>query len=386
VNRTRRRLTTSFLQGALVGATDCCFAVHNASPGAGSTTISVREFGARGDGHSFDRPAISSALKASNRVLFPRGDYNLGELSHGETVFNFHPAQPNAALLTEGRVRLVAHTTDRSIPKIFEISGARNLEVGDFEITDTGGDNSHSWRGAIGFLINAERHSSSNLAFGALSGYGLVSMLTVTGKGSHRARGVRIRRVECHNCFYGVNCQDNGDDVEIGRIVAVRCRRSYFVYGVKNHKVVIESRDGRTASSDVLIKRYKFDTSHIRVLYHARDSGIVAPNGLVAMEHQPEISTGPGTISDIAIELHIDAPSSTAFPVVLRSYESDGTPELGTTANRWSEISLSGVVRTAAPVAVYSTVKQLKKGRLYLQLPPGTRIDHNVKDSFDLST
>jgi hypothetical protein len=346
----------------------------------------VSDFGAKGDGLAIDRPAIRSALESSSRVLFPQGEYNLGELRNGETVFSFRPGKPGAALITEGQVRLVAHTTDRSITKIFEISGARDLEVGDFNIIDTGGDNSYSWRGAIAFLLNAERISSSNLNFGALKGNGLVSLLTVVGKGKHRVQDVRIRRIECEDCFYGFNCQDNGDDVEIGRIVAIRCRRSYFVYGVRNHKVAVESLDGKKSTSDVLIKRYKFDTSNLEIRYRAHGSEIIAPNGLVAIEHQPEITTGPSIIADIAIELDVDAPASTAFPVVFRSYESDGTPETDTTRNRWTRITLSGKARTAAPAAVYSGVRQLTKGELSLKLDGWATIDPRLKDGFNIST
>ena len=349
--------------------------------------VSVKDFGALGNGKTNDRSAIRKALKVSNRVLFPAGIYYLGELSKGEVAFELGDFGKNAALLNAGPVSFLFNTTDRSITQIFSLSAVNDCEIGDFAFEDLGGDNMHSWRGAIAFFLNSEAKSSTNIRFGSIYGKRLVSPVSIRGKSSlYRVRGIRIDKITCVECFYGFNCQDNGDDVDIGLISTEGCRRSYFVYGVRDHKVSIESRQGKASTSDVLIKRYKFDTSGIALRYLCLDSKIEAPNGLVALDQQPEPGTAPGRITDVHLDLDIRMPTSSAYPVLLRSYTSDGKEETDGTRSVWGPISVTGKVITKATDVIHMTTRATTRGSLRVQLCANATINEVARKSFDVTS
>ena len=53
--------------------------------------------------------------------------------------------------------------------------------------------------------------------------------------------------------WYGFNCQNSGDNVTIDSLKTDTVHRSYFVYGCRNHKVRVASKD--TYAADCLLAR-----------------------------------------------------------------------------------------------------------------------------------
>jgi hypothetical protein len=72
------------------------------------------------------------------------------------------------------------------------------------------------------------------------------------GDEAFRARGIRLDAVAV-NCGYGANFQMSGDDVEAA-LVTAGCYRSAILYGVRNHRLSIDSRD--FVGADVLLQAY----------------------------------------------------------------------------------------------------------------------------------
>lgn len=315
---------------------------------------SVRDFGATGDGRSNDRAAIREALQASSRVHFPAGKYLLGEISDGEVVFDLR-TRSDMQLTTAGEVLLIVSTSKKVFPAIFAFSGGANATIGNFTIVDTAGDQNAKWQGAIGFLFVPGTEKAPTASIGRIRGQNLTSLLTVRGFNGNRVSGINVASIVAQDCYYGATFQENGDNVTIGQLSTLRCFRSYFVYGVKEHNVNIVSRNGRKASADVLIKRYRIDTERIKLVYRAEGSRIEAPNGLVVLEHQPDSKSAPSIISDIDIDVSVASSAATGMPVLFRSYTEAGVMELET-QNRWHGIRVKfAAIETATQISIASS-------------------------------
>jgi len=373
----------AFLRGlAATGFVGLSAATAGARADVEAGSVSVKDFGAKGDGATNDRAAVVSALRASKSIVFPEGDYYLGELGRSIPSTAISLRGGRIRIRSQGRVRLIVNTIEKAVTTVFGVSSVSDLFVGDFEIVDHGGDARQKWRGAVGFMIVGQTGPSSGISFGRVTARNLVAGILVRGRTANRVSGIRVDRLVCEDCYYGVNCQENGDDMVIGSIETTNCNRSYFVYGVTGHRVSVRSMNGAQASADCLIKRYEFDTSDIVLRYFARGTRIKAPHGLVVFEQQPGPGTGAGVIRDVSVDLDVDAEASTGYPVLFRSYTHDGKPDVNQTRNVWDRIRVSGFARTAAQAVMHAEMLPAKRGRLTVR--GGLLTDRSVSDAFEV--
>ena len=74
----------------------------------------------------------------------------------------------------------------------------------------------------------------------------------------------------------GFNCQNNGDGLTARNLLCRNTRRSYFVYGCRDHWAEVVSEDNRTGSNDVIIHSTLRDTEDIELTFH---DGVLTVSG-----------------------------------------------------------------------------------------------------------
>ncbi|HEU0052327.1 MAG TPA: hypothetical protein VFQ39_04075, partial [Longimicrobium sp.] len=72
-----------------------------------------------------------------------------------------------------------------------------------------------------------------------------------------RATNIEVGMLEASNGTYGINCAFNGDGLRVGRLKTDRVVRSYFAYGVRDHRLSIEARNNQ--ATDVVLTSYGED-------------------------------------------------------------------------------------------------------------------------------
>jgi hypothetical protein len=316
--------------------------------------VSVKDFGAVGDGVTNDKAAITSAFAASKSVRFPSGTYNVGSVSAAENIFgSIDGGGGLVSIETDGSVKFICNTTDNSIPTFFNISNAVRVTVGNVAFEDSGYDNSVTWKGAAGIRLTASTGSPiKDVNIGSIYAKKMVNPFVVTGTTTTRATGIRIGAMYLDDCYYGPNLQNNGDDCVIGAIYATGVLRSAFVYGVTGFKAKIYSNSNLTASADCLISAYDtgYDTKDVSIQYTCR-----SPANATTLIGVQIFGEGSRTISNVNIDL--DVISATGADLVsMRAYNTAGTVEnTGATTNLWTGIKVRFVGSTAGAnlLAIY---------------------------------
>lgn len=328
--------------------------------------VSVKDFGAVGDGVTNDRSAIQAAFDSGAKsIYFPSGTYFVGAHSSGVNIIDLSNAGAGLSIVTDKSVELVCQTTASVMPRFFYMFGNTNFSCGPIRFRDTGYDPLVSWKGAIGFFLDNNTGASGNwgdLNFDAIYGKNLVAVMQVGGgDATHRVRGIKIGQLFSDDCYYGFNAQNQGDGVAIDNLIAYQNYRPYFVYGCFDHNVKIFNRANRGTSGAVNISRSVggLNTSGIDVTYVARDQtqGITH----VLINH---IDLLGGEISNIRV--NIDIRSSVVYtPLRFVNYTGSGGSETSAaSSNNVYDITLSGSCDVQAnpvtSVASYALKRRLK--------------------------
>lgn len=317
-------------------------------------SVSVKDFGAVGDGVTDDTVAITSAFAASKSVRFPSGTYNVGNVSAAENIFGSIDGDGGlVSIQTDGSVKFICNTTDNSIPTFFNISNAVRVTIGDVAFEDSGYDNSVNWKGAAGICLSVSAGSPvKDVNIGSIHAKKMVNPFVVKGTTTTRATGIRIGAMYLEDCYYGPNLQNNGDDCVIGAIYATGVFRSAFVYGVTGFKAKIYSSSNLAASSDCLISAYDtgYDTKDVNIKYTCRSPANAST--FIGMQIFGESSR---TISNVSLELDVISATG-ADLVAMRAYNTAGTVEnTGATTNVWTGVKVRFVGSTAGAnlLAIY---------------------------------
>lgn len=301
--------------------------------------------------------------------LAANGIYDLGDRTTTGDVLpqlvNLH----NAILCGNGATIRI-HTNASVAYSIFYMWGIQRLRFKDLTVEDTGFvRNSYTVGAAVFDIDGGTEAETRNISFENVHVDGALLFLRMQGTGSHVVGGVTVPypRIDgihiapncsIRNCFYGLNCQENGDNIT-GGFTAKDVGRVYFPYGVSNHDLAIDieqSTNHSAVETCCLIKRYARDTRNIRARLVFRGSCQFSPNGsdpgcFVKLEMQPLTGTGTGIIDDIDLTIELDdniVNTYQAHVLGFRSYLSDGTEQTGTTDNVWSNIRVDGAFRNTS--------------------------------------
>jgi len=245
--------------------------------------INVRDFGAVGDGQTLDTPAFKACAAAVNaigpnvpiKLLIPPGDYML-ELDVSEILFDF--SNRNGIIINGEGANLIRNNNpfaQRQSASIFKFTGCKNITV-------TG----VTFKTAENFITPDLVANPSGTDYGWTGLYFFDNNFNIRVEQVHMENNFRcilfgdqVNRRNNKNIYidasafrseYGVNCANSGDDAVIkfrGELI----HRSYFIYGVNNHKVDLVVYNPRTSSA--YISAYDYDTRNIdlRATLHFTD-------------------------------------------------------------------------------------------------------------------
>lgn len=356
---------------------------------ADGAAVSVKDFGAVGDGIANDRAAIQKAFSAGKTVKFPDGTYYVGPLSGGGVAIDLRSLGNNISIITEGFVELVCKTTDDSVTQFFILNKNSNFHSDVIRFRDAGftvPPRSSPQRGAVGFQITNGNDNWGDLHFNGIYGKRIHSGIQIQNIGNNDILRNRIRRIfvgyiDIQDGYYGFNAADQGDDVHIDKIVTQRVYRPYFVYGVSGHEVSVFARANLSTSGAINISRMNaagtagLKTSGIKVRYVSR-------NNVNTLSHVNINHIGPsaGTIEGIELDLDIADAGAAQPAVVFTNYAaSGGGPDPAVWANTTTNITIRG---KGAGNSILSHANYAASGSLAVAaagLPIGTGILRNFK-------
>jgi hypothetical protein len=310
-------------------------------------------WGALGNGSANDLLAVQAAYAASPVVHFMPGVYNFGTISGSSplalVIINGHG--DHAALLTSGRVKFIVQTQVNEIHYIFGVYNSNSVQIGDVEFEDSGFDINVTWRGAAGISLYAADDSDGplhNVKISSVRGTNMVQAIFAGGfpSATNRIRNVHIGLLECTNCYYGWNAQNNGDDVVIDLIRTDNVYRSFFVYGVTGVKATIHSYNALASSGDIDISAYGsgYDTSAIDLKFVSRAAASSSyPIALTTLEN-----SRASTVSGVTIDADIDATDVDTLAKWVDYTGTGGAENTGATNNKITGIVLKGRLNSSA--------------------------------------
>lgn len=178
-----------------------------------------------------------------------------------------------------------------------------------------------------GFATSARGLTIKDCGF--TGAFACVSVLTNDPAAAGRVSGVRVENCTGTDCYYGVNCQEDGDGSS-GTMTFFNVRRALFVYGVSDHDWDMRvSHDGVFQGSTGMFKvtRYVRNTYNIKV--RGAFSGSVAQFIPCAIDHIND--DGNASIVDgVDFDLSFgNISGGNTFPgFVVRNYSAAGVEQL----------------------------------------------------------
>jgi len=359
------------------------------NPPAPPDTINVKSgpYNAKGDGVTNDLEAIKAALAVSKNVIFPEGTYYLGDVGSATPNYGIlfvvdggaqqHGGEGAIYFQTVGKVRFVVNTVDPSVPTIFRFLNASSVYFGPHvEFEDTGYDPNITWKGAAGINLFADVNAGplTNVSLPSIKARSMVQAVVLNGGTQEKTRvsHVNIGVIDCTEvCFYGVNAQNNGDDVNVDLLKTYQAVRSYFVYGVTGHRANVFSTAMRTATGDIDIASfyYGLDTSDIKIKYTAREA---AHAGTLCSIQTVGKAERISKVSNVEFDVDVDGSGPIGGIICdWKDYPTDGlavTQNTGASANQATDIRLKGHIdNTNAYYHFYTLHQPAVFGKLYIE-------------------
>lgn len=235
-------------------------------------------------------------------VFFPPGEYlftTVGTHSHIDLINT-----DNIYMLGYGA--FLRSTYGDGSRAFFYCDGARSTVIDGFEAqgTFTRSLSTVTTAGVSFVRVTSSSRDLSGISLRNLRAYNVYSWLSCYEPvASYRVRGIAVDNCFGLDGYYGLNFQNNGDLVSVRNFRTTRFVRTYFPYGVSNHDVQYESRDG-DVFTDCLIKAYTRDTTDICVT--ATIIGNTSNDSHVTIESQHAPATQPVPAKLKNIELNIN--------------------------------------------------------------------------------
>lgn len=336
---------------------------------------------------STNKTAFQNAHLASKSVKIVSGEYWFGTYQFTDTIINLTTCGEGIDIKTVGAVELVCETTGEGAePHFYRLSeGNSKFRCGHIRFRDLGYNPMVTRQGAVGFfLINTPTGNWGDIYIKSIYAKNLVCPIFIVDpipNNTNRIRGITIGQIFSDDCYYGFNSQNQGDGVRIGKLIAFRNWRPYFVFGVDDHEVSIYNRQNRNTTGAVNICRQVGggNTRGIKVSYVARDQDQTITHVLIN-----HIDLLGGEISNV--DLNIDIKSSVPyFPLRFVNYSASGGSETtAASTNVIRDIDISGSCdENAAPISVVGSYPA--KGFVRLLQGRGLTTDPTLLDKFSLS-
>ena len=243
-----------------IGATDSSL-VTFVPAGTGATTrtaqakmrdvVSVKDFGAVGDGVADDTAEIQAAFTylisiGGGLLLFPAGTYLVSTQIILTNLVNTVVVGVGATI--QSNYSTVAQTNQG----VFIITDGNNISFDGLKFVGT---QTESWPPDVTYSPPASNFghqcfrlfgSTSNFCIRNIVSNGMMALLSVLPTGGTKAKNIIVENCDVNIASYGINCQNNGDNMVVRGLRTSTIGRSYFVYGVYNHNVSYTAVGGGT--------------------------------------------------------------------------------------------------------------------------------------------
>jgi hypothetical protein len=327
------------------------------------------------DCQPFIRAAINQAVARGGAIIyFPPGEYRITTMEAGahfnltdtsdiafvgygallKSTFSSAPASTNAMFLLDGFRR---HSFEGiRIQGLF----ARSLSVvSDYSIG--------------GFVLQSSNRDADNISFrnvDVINAHFYKLTRAVAIPTTYRVRNILIENALYDYGYYGINCQNNGDNLTARNFRTKNAIRSFFVYGVSNHDVSYAAQ-GNDAFTDCLIKAYELDTTNITV--NAFQVGLTTADAHLTIEsqHDPVAQPTPAKITDVRVNINdVGSTAPTTSGSVRFAYFQNAAPQTTSATKLFDNIILSGAV---AGYIDFSVAQPANTGRLDI-----SNLDYNL--------
>jgi hypothetical protein len=332
--------------------------------------VSVKDFGAVGDGVTDDRLAIKAAVAdlqatGGGELVFPKGDYliagmdgsyNLPDLdgniqwaTAATDVQIYFSGLSNIVFRFEG-ARLVSSKTNGGITLAFD--GCNNLVFENPSMQGatvmSGSTPTTAGTGAIAILSTSQ--DSTNIVFNSPKINGHYSAIDVLGDpaSSYRAKNITVDgSASFKNGYYGVVCRGNGVGVRVVDAYSYRLNRPFFVYDTQDvHiKMVCDDMNG---GFQALVKAYTANVFNVTVDMSVRNRANISSCLSLQSQHNPAVQPTPAYLRDIKVR-YTDFASVAGGESIRFDYYQDSTLTPTTNQLLFNDIELEG--RSAGSVA-----------------------------------
>ena len=296
--------------------------------------------------------AYTSGQKA---IRLPAGKYYCGTHGTADVMFDLSTYGDDFSIITDGIVEFVCQTTANVIPTFFKVLNNNRFKCGHIRFRDTGYSAVVDWKGAQGFLINSTGTAYQDILIDSVSSKNMVASVTVQGTYTNRIKNINIGAIFSDDCYYGINCQNQGDNVKVGAIYAYQNIRPIFVYGISGFEATVYNNHNRSTSGPINISRSVggYNTKAINIRYVARD--MVDTVRHVLINHVDLLG---GTISDVNVDVDVES-SVGYYPVYFVNYDGAGNETAAASSNIVRDVTVTGTADSnalaVATVAAYST-------------------------------
>ncbi|OAI51696.1 hypothetical protein AYO47_06920 [Planctomyces sp. SCGC AG-212-M04] len=329
--------------------------------------FNVKDFGAGGEGITDDAPAIRAGIAAAKlagggTILFPPGNYRLDSfVPNGSPTAHFHLIDCEG--ITFSGVGAHLNSTSTLNTYVFYLDGCQRIEFEGFSIDGQFARSGHQiTQASVGaFYVASRSEDSDGIRIVDVHATDTYFFLITNSKVSTpwRARNISVEQCSIVNGFYGLNFQNNGDNVTARGFRTEQLVRSYFPWGVDSHDIEYVSTGG-DAFTDCLIKAYQRDTTNISL--RATIVGNTSPDAKCTLESQHNPATQPVAARVQNVQIHFDDAGSSGPKSVRFAYYQD-TPNPVQTAscptNLFDNVILSGHARRPTEFAVSQGVPGL---------------------------
>lgn len=310
------------------------------------------------------RAAMQASFAAKEAVVFPAGDYDLGEHSAADVIFPLAQYGSDLTLISEG-ARFIINTTGSNpvMPIVFLMAGQSNIRFqGAWSFEDLGGSFYPSvtlYKGARAFValpytsgVSIDRIDTRNM----MSAFSAIVDSSLPGGAMGTTSDINIGTMNIVGTMYGFNLQNQGSHSRVGQINAVNSGRSFFVYGCDDVQATVTQFDPQAGRTSIITHYGGLNTTNIKLTISDvrdwADAGMV-----VDISHAN--SLGQSAVLE-NIEVDITASFRNPAPnvqdgsyefsmVAFNSFPLGGDATILTSDQVWRNITVNGTRGTSYP-------------------------------------
>jgi hypothetical protein len=309
--------------------------------------VSVKDFGATGDGTTNDAAAIQATLNTGKSVLVPAGQYFLGTANSG----NFLSITANGqCIVFEDNAEFIAYGNNgiTNSAAVIANDSFSNVYLYNPYISSNGTTQTTADRDSpYGFVVSCTTATVNNV--GIINGHGkLLQSLFQTAKTTMDAYEVNGINVDYYseNCYYGFGLSATGNGV-VGNINTLNAQRPFIIYGCNNVNLVVDANYTNTslpkassiiAAGGILANTKDTYAVNVKVVY----KGYPLFTGIrcsFAVEHYAAQAT---KCKMYDINLNYNDRGATAGNSIGFTYTIDGAVQASYTGNIFDRITIEG--------------------------------------------